>query len=494
MAGAGYKLFNAGDVLSASDVNTYMMQQTVMVFANSSARTSALSSVLAEGMVSYLQDTNSLEVYDGSAWVGATGDITGLTAGTGVSITSATGPVPTVAIDTAVVPQLGSANSFTTGPQTLNTGAVGSIGLIVKGASGQTANLQEWQDSSGNIKSYVANDGAIYANSGLLTSATAHIGTFISGVKLNVNNNTAGNIGLVVRGAASQTANLQEWQTSAGTANTWISSGGGIGTNANASLNSATGFGGLSAFTNSSIVAVSTNTASYVGILVRGVASQTADLQQWQNSGGTVLSRVNSIGRVEAPYVSVGAISGLASVRFLVNGSASEVGIVVRGATSQTASLQEWQSSAGTVLAKIASTGDIFGRLLFGFTAVNLGASVNVGTASTGSKGIVVRGQTGQTANLQEWQDSAGTVLASVDSGGFFTAPAFSTGSALATLFEENSGGRLRLTKATAANSNPGANVAKFYLRDGTAPGTLKFVVRAGAAGAETTILDNIPQ
>ncbi len=96
MAGAGYKLFATGDVLTAAQVNTYLMQQTVMVFADSAARTTALSGVLAEGMVSYLQDTNTLEVYNGSAWVGATGDITGLTAGTGISITSETGPVPTV--------------------------------------------------------------------------------------------------------------------------------------------------------------------------------------------------------------------------------------------------------------------------------------------------------------------------------------------------------------------------------------------------------------
>jgi len=96
MAGAGYKLFATGDVLTAAQVNTFLMQQTVMVFASSAARTSALSGVLAEGMVSYLQDTNTLEVYDGAAWVGATGDITALTAGTGISISSATGPVPTV--------------------------------------------------------------------------------------------------------------------------------------------------------------------------------------------------------------------------------------------------------------------------------------------------------------------------------------------------------------------------------------------------------------
>ena len=73
MAGAGYKLFATGDVLTAAQVNTYLNEQTVMVFADSAARTTALSGVLAEGMMSYLQDTNAVEVYTGSAWVAVGG-------------------------------------------------------------------------------------------------------------------------------------------------------------------------------------------------------------------------------------------------------------------------------------------------------------------------------------------------------------------------------------------------------------------------------------
>jgi hypothetical protein len=73
MAGAGYKLFNTGDVLTAAQVNTYLNEQTVMVFADSAARTTALSGVLSEGMMSYLQDTDSVEVYDGSAWTAVGG-------------------------------------------------------------------------------------------------------------------------------------------------------------------------------------------------------------------------------------------------------------------------------------------------------------------------------------------------------------------------------------------------------------------------------------
>ena len=69
MAGAGYKLFNTGDVLTAAQVNTYLMEQTVMVFADAAARTTALSGVVSEGMISYLKDSNAVEVYNGSAWV-----------------------------------------------------------------------------------------------------------------------------------------------------------------------------------------------------------------------------------------------------------------------------------------------------------------------------------------------------------------------------------------------------------------------------------------
>ena len=100
MAGAGYKLFNTGDVLTAAQVNTYLQEQTVMVFANSTARTTALSGVLAEGMMSYLQDTNAVEVYNGTAWTsvggGGGGDVTEVQAGTGISVASGTGPIPVV--------------------------------------------------------------------------------------------------------------------------------------------------------------------------------------------------------------------------------------------------------------------------------------------------------------------------------------------------------------------------------------------------------------
>lgn len=67
MSGAGYKSFSAGSVLTAAEVNTYLMQQSVMVFGGTAARSSAISTP-SEGMTAYLSDSNIVETYDGTNW------------------------------------------------------------------------------------------------------------------------------------------------------------------------------------------------------------------------------------------------------------------------------------------------------------------------------------------------------------------------------------------------------------------------------------------
>lgn len=137
MAGAGYKLFNTGDVLTAAQVNTYLQQQVTMVFADSSARTTALSGVLAEGMMSYLQDTDTVEVYNGSTWVnvGNTGDITAVTAGTGLSGGGSSGDV-TLSFDYSVGNQ-SVESADTTTAYTLVIGDAGKL-VTMSNASANT--------------------------------------------------------------------------------------------------------------------------------------------------------------------------------------------------------------------------------------------------------------------------------------------------------------------------------------------------------------------
>ena len=67
--GSGYRVFTAGEVLTASNVQDYLMDQSVMSFADSTARATGIGTAnFEEGMLSYLQDTNQLEVYNGTSW------------------------------------------------------------------------------------------------------------------------------------------------------------------------------------------------------------------------------------------------------------------------------------------------------------------------------------------------------------------------------------------------------------------------------------------
>lgn len=64
---AGWFDFVNGQTLPASRVQDYLMDQSVMVFADSIARTAALPTPTA-GMVTYLLSSNDLWFYNGSAW------------------------------------------------------------------------------------------------------------------------------------------------------------------------------------------------------------------------------------------------------------------------------------------------------------------------------------------------------------------------------------------------------------------------------------------
>jgi hypothetical protein len=61
------KTFVANEILTAADVNDFLMDQSVMVFAGTAARGSAIPSP-SEGMVTYLEDADTVQVFDGSAY------------------------------------------------------------------------------------------------------------------------------------------------------------------------------------------------------------------------------------------------------------------------------------------------------------------------------------------------------------------------------------------------------------------------------------------
>jgi hypothetical protein len=92
-AGLGFKDFVTGEVLTAADVDGYLMQG-VWVFASAAARDSAVTSP-QEGNFAYLKDTNVTTYYTGSAWANL--DTTGMTnpmTTTGDTIYSSSGSTP----------------------------------------------------------------------------------------------------------------------------------------------------------------------------------------------------------------------------------------------------------------------------------------------------------------------------------------------------------------------------------------------------------------
>ncbi len=68
MAGAGYKDFVNGTGLPAGDVDNYLMEQAIMVFPDKTTRTTTLATVNAEGMTTWIDDTNQVQVYQSATW------------------------------------------------------------------------------------------------------------------------------------------------------------------------------------------------------------------------------------------------------------------------------------------------------------------------------------------------------------------------------------------------------------------------------------------
>lgn len=152
-AGLGFKTFNTGDVLSAADVNGYLMQG-VLVFADAAARDAAITSP-QEGQFAYTKDTNGLWYYSGSAWVasGATGDIEGVTAGTGISGGGTSG---TVTITNSMATAIDAKGDLIvgTGSDTFSKLTVGTNTYVLTADSAEATGLK-WAAPSGGGSTFV---------------------------------------------------------------------------------------------------------------------------------------------------------------------------------------------------------------------------------------------------------------------------------------------------------------------------------------------------
>ena len=124
MAGLGRKVFTAGEVLTAANVQDYLQDQAVMVFAGSAARGSSIGTA-TEGMVSYLTDNNRIEVFT-TYWeqVWPVSSFAGTINGNQVAFggtTTTTSMTATSALDNGTIWVNGTAAVTITVPDVLNT-------------------------------------------------------------------------------------------------------------------------------------------------------------------------------------------------------------------------------------------------------------------------------------------------------------------------------------------------------------------------------------
>jgi hypothetical protein len=169
-------------------------------------------------------------------------------------------------------------------------------------------------------------------------------------------------------------------------------------------------------------------------VIVKQVAGQTSNLQEWQSSSGNIVNRITRLGGMVFPFVSDTTPSGSNEVG-LYNGNGQ---LVLCSSTSRIAAFGIY-NGIGQLLVNSAVLGWSAGTALTGgnFSAdcgfrrnaagiIQTAASLNstaycsliVGAYTASTVGLKVVGAASQTANLQEWQDNSGRIVAYVNASG----------------------------------------------------------------------------
>jgi len=336
----------------------------------------------------------------------------------------------------------------------VDTGATGTKGQIIKAFLGQSANLSEWQDSTGTVLSYVNSSGEAWFNGVRVGAGPAGTGNTVLGS--TAGNSNTGNYNTFigwealynkVAGANNVAvgADAGYFQADGSTALTTTSNSIYIGTlcrgfNNSDSNSIVIGYQAIGKGANTTVLGNTSTTASYVYgdnlYLGNGAGSQV--------NIGPLARTTSGAGAAIRLSGGDGVTSGNGGTVYLWGGygpAGNGGDVFLRGGDSGGGTRD------GTVISKVGGNGnynchefrygiaatyaffDQLGRFCItpgtSTTAIPADATIYAATRSSATRGLIVKGAATQSANLTEWQDSTGTVVAAVSPTGAFTGSSF---------------------------------------------------------------------